>query len=74
MNKIENEDELRDEYDLQSLQIRKLGPRRKRFGDVVRLDPDVISTFPNAEAVNDALRYLIEIAKHTNSLTHSSRQ
>ena len=72
MNKNEAEDELRPEYDLQSLQIRKLGPGRKRFCDTVRLEPDVIAAFPNADTVNEALRYLIEIAKHSASLTQRS--
>jgi hypothetical protein len=72
MSKNEIEDELRPEYDLQSLQVRKLGSGRKRFCDTVRLEPDVIAAFPNAEAVNEALRYLIEVAKRTNSLTHRS--
>lgn len=65
MNKIEMEDELRPEYDLKSLQVRKVGPGRKTFGDLVRLEPDVIAAFPDAEAVNDALRSLIEIAKRS---------
>ncbi len=73
MNSPETEDELRPEYDLQSLQLRKLGPERKKFGDVVRLEPDVIAAFPNAEAVNAALRYLMEIAKHSASLTQRPR-
>ena len=72
MSKNEIEDELRPEYDLQSLQVRKLGTGRKRFCDTVRLEPDVIAAFPNAEAVNEALRYLIEVAKCTNSLTQRS--
>ncbi|MGD0960336.1 MAG: hypothetical protein ABSB19_11065 [Methylomonas sp.] len=72
MNKIEKEDELRPEYDLQSLQVRKLGPGRKKFGDMVRLEPDVMAKFPNADAVNEALRYLIEIAKRTTSLIQGS--
>ena len=72
MSKNEIEDELRPEYDLQSLQVRKLGPERKSFCDIVRLEPDVIAAFPNAEAVNEALRYLIEVANHTNSLTQRS--
>lgn len=72
MSKNEIEDELRTEYDLQSLRVRKLGPGRKRFCDTVRLEPDVIAAFPNAEAVNEALRYLIEVAKRTNNLTHRS--
>ena len=72
MNNNELEDELRPEYDLQGLQVRKLGPKRKRFCDTVRLDPDVLTAFPNAESVNEALRYLIEIAKHSASLTQRS--
>ncbi len=72
MSKNEIKDELRSEYDLQSLQVRKLGPGLKRFCDTVRLEPDVIAAFPNAEAVNEALRYLIEVAKRTNSLTQRS--
>ena len=45
MSKNEIEDELRPEYALQSLQVRKLGPGRKRFCDTVRLEPDVIAAF-----------------------------
>lgn len=74
MSKNEIEDELRPEYDLQSLQVRKLGSGRKRFCDTVRLEPDVIAAFPNAEAVNEALRYLIEVAKRTNSLTQRTSE
>ncbi|NOS89084.1 MAG: hypothetical protein HOP34_11210 [Methylococcaceae bacterium] len=72
MNKIEAEDELRPEYDVQNLQVRKLGSKRRNFCDTVRLEPDVIAAFPNAEAANEALRYLIEIAKHSASLTQRS--
>lgn len=54
MNKTDTEDELRPEYDLKSLQVRKVGPRRKSFGDMVRLEPDVIAAFPDAKAVNAA--------------------
>lgn len=74
MNNNEIDDELRPEYDLQSLQVRKLGPRRKEFCYTVRLEPDVIAAFPNADAVNEALRYLIEIAKHSASLTQRSSE
>lgn len=72
MNKNETEDELRPEYDLQNLRVRRLGPERKKFCNTVRLEPDVIAAFPNAETVNEALRYLIEIAKHSADLTHRS--
>ena len=61
--KREMEDELRPEYDLRSLQVRKLGPGRKGFGEIVRLEPDVAEVFPDAEAVNEALRFLIRITR-----------
>ena len=39
-------DEMRSEYDLSQLQVRGLGPGRRRFGeDVVRLAPDVATVF-----------------------------
>jgi hypothetical protein len=65
MKKVETDinDELRPEYDLRSLRVRKLGPGRKSFGGVVRLEPDVAEVFPDAEAVNEALRFLIRITK-----------
>ncbi|MEN3331882.1 MAG: hypothetical protein V7641_1247 [Blastocatellia bacterium] len=66
MKKVETEmdDELRSEYDLRSLRVRKLGPGRTSFGgSVVRLEPDVAEAFPDAESVNEALRFLIRIAK-----------
>ena len=56
-------DELRPEYDLSKLRVRKLGPGRKSFGDVIRLEPDVADAFPDAEAVNQALRFLIRVTK-----------
>ena len=73
MNKIEAEDELRQEYDVQNLQVRELGQGRKKFCDTVRLEPDVLAAFPNAEAVNEALRYLIDVAKRSTSLTNKVR-
>ncbi len=61
---LDFEDTLRPEYDLNSLKVRKLGPERKIFGSyAVRLDPDVAQLFPNAEAVNEALRFLARITK-----------
>ena len=56
------QDELRAEYDLRSLQVRKVGPGRKSFGRfVVQLEPDVAEVFPDAESVNEALRFLIRV-------------
>jgi hypothetical protein len=66
MKKVETEmdDELRPEYDLKSLRVRRLGPGRKSFGgSVVRLEPDVAEVFPDAESVNEALRFLIRVTK-----------
>jgi len=62
----EMEDELRSEYDLKSLRVRRLGSERKSFGETtIRLEPDVAEIFPNADAVNEALRFLIRVMKET---------
>lgn len=62
------EDELRSEYDLKSLKIRKMGAKRKSFGEtIIKLEPDVAEMFPNAEAVNEALRFLIRITKESKA-------
>ena len=59
---LEIEDDLRDEYDLKSLRVRSLGSGRKSFGgSTVRLEPDVAEIFSSADAVNEALRFLIKI-------------
>ena len=66
MKKVETEidDELRPEYELKSLRVRRLGLGRKSFGgSVVRLEPDVAEVFPDAESVNEALRFLIRVTK-----------
>ncbi len=72
MKKVETEieDELRPEYDLRSLRVRKVGPGRKGFGEIVRLEPDVAEVFPDAEAVNEALRFLIRITRENKPLFH----
>ena len=58
------QDELRPEYDLESLEVRKVGPGRKGFGRfVVQLEPDVAEVFPDARSVNEALRFLIRVTK-----------
>jgi hypothetical protein len=57
-------DELRPEYDLSQLQVRRLGSGRRQFGQiVVRLEPDVATVFQDANAVNEALRLLIKVAQ-----------
>ena len=58
MKKTGMDDELRPEYDLKKLRVRRLGPGRKSLGaSVVRLEPDVAEVFPDAESVNEALRF-----------------
>jgi hypothetical protein len=60
----ELDDELLPEYDLKSLRVRKMGSGRKSFGSsIVRLEPDVAEMFPSADAVNEALRLLIQISQ-----------
>ncbi len=57
-------DELRSEYDLKSLRLRKAGPDRKHSGGpTVCLEADVAELFPNSESVNEALRFLIRVTK-----------
>jgi hypothetical protein len=60
----ELEDTMRSEYDLASLKVRRLGPGRKSFGGtIVRLEPDVAEMFPSADAVNEALRFLVRVTQ-----------
>ena len=69
---INEDDDLRPEYDLKSLKVRKLGPERKSFGSqMVRLEADVASAFPNSQAVNEALRFLMRVAKENAPVPHS---
>jgi hypothetical protein len=64
---LELEEELLPEYDLKRLRVKKLGSGRKSFGsEVVRLELDVAEMFPTADAVNEALRLLNQIAQSEN--------
>jgi hypothetical protein len=68
-DKPEREDDLRTEYDLKSLRVRRLGAGRKSFGGTtVRLEPDVAEMFPSADAVNEALRFLIRVMRDNQAL------
>lgn len=65
----ELQDELRPEYDLRSLRVRRVGSGRKGFGaQFIELAPDVATVFPNADAVNEALRFLIRITRENGPL------
>ena len=58
-------DDLRPEYDIKSLRVRKVGTERTAFAgtSIVTLEPDVAAVFTSAAAVNAALRSLIKQSK-----------
>ena len=58
--------ELREEYDLSQLPIMPKGrfaPERRIGKNLVVLDPDIAQAFPDDEAVNAALRLILQIAQ-----------
>jgi len=65
--KDEMEDELRSEYDLRELLkggIRGKYAERFRTGtNLVLLDPDVAEAFPSEQAVNEALRLVLQLTR-----------
>jgi hypothetical protein len=72
------EDELRPEYDLTKLLnggVRGKYAARYRAGtNVVLLAPDVAQAFPTEDAVNEALRLVMRMAKIPVSLEGSPAQ
>ena len=70
MKEVESEmaeDELRPEYDLSQLKGRVRGKYVERYRagtNLVLLEPDVAAAFPDAKAVNEALRLLIKVAEN----------
>ncbi len=59
-------DELRPEYDLQQLQGGVRGKYYQRYQGrlhLVRLEPEIAAAFPTEEAVNHALRMLLNLAR-----------
>ncbi len=65
----EMDDDLRPEYDLKTLKLRKVGPARTSFcGPTVRIETDVAEIFPDSESVNEALRFLIRITKENKTV------
>ena len=75
--KLEREmgDDLRPEYDLRKLRVRKFGPARRSFGGMlVLLEPEVAEKFPDASAVNEALRFLIRIAREKENTPSPRKQ
>jgi hypothetical protein len=69
-------DELRSDYkrsDFGALVRGKYVERLQTSSNVVVLDPEVAGMFPNAAAVNAALRSLVEIAKRASDVPRRSR-
>ena len=75
MRKVKDSDELRPEYRREDLGE---GVRGKYFQEyrkgtnLVLLSPDVARVFPTDEAVNDALRSLIDLAEKSTGRTRRS--
>ena len=60
--KSQSSDELRPEYDFSKAVRGKHASRYWEGTNIVALEPDVAKVFKNSNAVNSALRSLIEIA------------
>ena len=63
-----SKDDLRPEYDLKSLGTGIRGKYYERYQkgtNVVVIDPELSKAFPNAKAVNDALRELLASRKQS---------
>lgn len=76
-NSEEPEDELRDEYDFTPEQLSdavrgKYADRYARGTNLVLLDPDVAEVFPDAEAVNQALRALASVIRARTEHTEAA--
>jgi hypothetical protein len=73
MEKAEREtedDELRAEYDFSELKGRVRGKYAERYREgtnLVLLEPDVAAAFPDAKAVNEALRLLMKSTREQDS-------
>lgn len=77
MKKVKPEqDELRAEYrreDLGEMVRGKYAKRCREASNVVVISPDVQKAFPNAQAVNEALRGLLELAQATGLASRATR-
>jgi hypothetical protein len=60
-----HDDEMLEEYDFSNGVRGKYIQRYAAGSNVVILDPDLIELFPNSEAVNEALRLLVRLARQT---------
>ena len=70
-NRTELNDELRPEYDETLLKNGIRGKYAEQYAagtNIVRLDPDVAAAFPNEEAVNEALRFVLKVMDDAKNL------
>jgi hypothetical protein len=65
-------DEMRPEYDFSQGVRGKYFRQYMQGSNVVILESDVAAAFPNAAAVNDALRGLMRVAERSAGLTRRS--
>ena len=74
MSKIHKQagDQMRAEYDFSGAVRGKYLERYKESSNIVVLDPDVSSVFPNAAAVNEALRGLAAIESKVPTLPNNA--
>ena len=61
--KVVAEADMLPEYDFSGAVRGKYYERYRQGSNVVLLDPDVSEVFPNATAVNEALRLLVSVAR-----------
>jgi len=76
MNKNSN-DKIRKEYDFSKLKLKGKGLYTKRYNEgsnIIHLEPDVASVFPDDKSVNEALRELIKIANKQVHLPKSQQK
>ena len=60
-----DDDEMLEEYDFSTGVRGKYAQRYAAGTNVIILDPDLVELFPNSEAVNEALRLLVRLARQT---------
>jgi len=60
---VRRADDLRPEYDFLKMRVVARGPGRKGPAPTVQLAEDVAQTFPDSQAVNEALRFLIRVTE-----------
>ena len=58
---------MRKEYDFRGAVVGKYARKYAEGTNMVLLDPDVASAFPDSKSVNDALRSLVRIAERSKA-------